>query len=86
MNDLTDLREYVHGATKEDMARIAQHIIGHGEAAAGMRAALVVSTAVSYGMARMLQIHLDDLPLEISVFYDIDEAERWLGSSSKQVQ
>ena len=79
MKDLTDLREYAHGASREDIARLAQCIVGHNEAVTGMRAALVVSTPVSYGMARMLQTHLDDLPSEIAVFYDIEEAKRWLG-------
>jgi hypothetical protein len=79
MKNLTDLREYVHGATKEDMARLAEHIIGHSGATRGTKAALVVSSTVSYGMARMLQTHLDDLPAQIAIFYDIDEAKRWLG-------
>lgn len=79
MRDLTDLREHVHKATRQDIERLAQWIIGHAEEVPSTKAAVVVSNMVSYGMTRMLQMHLDELPSEIAVFYDIDEAKRWLG-------
>jgi hypothetical protein len=79
MKELTDLRECVHGATKEDVASLVECVLAHREAATGTRAAVVVSTAVTYGMSRMAQIRLDGFPSEIAVFYDMEEAKRWLG-------
>ena len=79
MKDLTDLRDYVHQSGSEDMRRLAQYIISRSNAAGDFKSALVVSETVTYGMLRMLQIQLDSLPSEIAIFYDLDEAERWLG-------
>ena len=79
MKELADLRECVHGATKEDIASLVEWVLGHREAATGARAAVVVSTAVTDGMSRMAQMYLDGFPSEIAVFYDMDEAKRWLG-------
>lgn len=79
MKELADFRECVHGATKEDVASLVECVIGHREAASGTRAAVVVSTAVTYGMSRMAQIYLDGFPSEIAVFYDMEDAKRWLG-------
>lgn len=80
MKSLTDLRNCFHQLTAEDMRRIAEVLIKHRERHANAQAAIVVSKAVSYGMSRMLQIHLDveGLPVGFAVFYDIDEAKEWL--------
>lgn len=46
---------------------------------AGARVAMLVGEAAGYGMARMLQILADQLPFELEVFTDPDEARRFVG-------
>jgi hypothetical protein len=78
MDSITDLRGNTHQATGEDMRRIADWLLEHCDALHGAKAAIVVSRAVSYGMMRMLQTHLDQAPVAVSLFYDLAEAEDWL--------
>ena len=80
MKSLSDMRDVSHQLTADDVRRIAQVVAGTREEPLSTRAAIVVSKTVSYGLSRMLQIHLEGegLPLALSVFYDMDEAERWL--------
>ena len=49
---------------------------------ASCRRAIVVSTELAYGMARMFQILTDDKPATIEVFKDMAEARKWLGLDS----
>lgn len=79
MNSLTDLREYGHQSSTADIRKIADFFIGHTEDIRGGMAAIVVSQTVSYGMVRMLQAYLDASPVSVGVFYDLGEAEQWLG-------
>jgi hypothetical protein len=81
MKSLTDLRDTSHELVAEDIRRIAENLVTNRERHVDAKAAIVVSKAVSYGMSRMLQIHLDleGMPLAFSVFYDMDEAREWLG-------
>lgn len=46
---------------------------------AGSRTAVVVSSDVAFGMARMYQIRRSSAPDEVGVFRDVREAWRWLG-------
>jgi hypothetical protein len=78
MDSITDLRGNTHRATGEDIRRIADWLLEHGDALHGGKAAIVVSWAVSYGMMRMLQTYLDPAPVAVSLFYDPAEAEDWL--------
>jgi hypothetical protein len=82
MKSLNDLRESTHSARVEDIQQVAGLILKHVDRLEGGRAAIVVSSAVSYGMGRMLQAYADDAPLEIAVFFDMAEARRWLGLES----
>ena len=45
----------------------------------GSMRALVVSSDLAYGMARMFQILTDDSSARIEVFKEITEARKWLG-------
>ncbi|MEZ4588624.1 MAG: hypothetical protein R2909_19785 [Gemmatimonadales bacterium] len=44
----------------------------------GFRSAWVVGADVDFGVARMVQTVLEDLPLEARTFRSIDDARRWL--------
>jgi len=78
MKSLTDMREVAHFATSGDIRQIVHFMEGCQDQISGGRAALVVSTDVSFGMARMLQIMSQHLPIEICVFRDLEEACTWL--------
>jgi hypothetical protein len=41
--------------------------------------AVVVSQTVQYGIVRMFQAYTDDIISVFDIFYDLDEATRWLG-------
>lgn len=48
---------------------------------AGARRALVVDSALAFGLARMFQSYADESPEEIEIFRDVDSANRWLESN-----
>ncbi len=79
MKSLTDLTGIKHFAFSADVKRIAGFIKEHREEILGGKAAIVVSSPVIYGMARMLQILTEDSGFDIAVFRDKDEACKWLG-------
>jgi hypothetical protein len=45
---------------------------------AGSRSAMVVGSAVGFGMSQMLQTLLADVPLTIMLFRHVGAAEEWL--------
>ena len=81
MAALVDARDYPHQNSIEDVRRIADFLTRRPETAGGVRLAVVVSRPVSYGMMRQLQAYLDASPLKVSIFYDLEEAERWLAAA-----
>jgi hypothetical protein len=46
------------------------------------RSAIVVSRDVAFGMARMYQAWMDDQPVKVRVFHEIEEARAWLQDES----
>jgi len=79
MASLIDLRELVSDSSSADIREFGEFLIAHADAVEGMRAAVVVSRAVDYGMTRMLQAIAESPQFNIALFYDIDEARQWLG-------
>ena len=79
MNMLLDVRRAAHHLEAEDIVRVSRYLIAHRDKIEGGRAAIVVTKTVSYGLMRMLQAHVDGMPIGFSVFYDMGEARRWLG-------
>jgi hypothetical protein len=43
--------------------------------------ALVVSRDMDYGLARMYEAYSQDLPVQIRIFDELEEAESWMGIS-----
>lgn len=59
-----------------------QKIIDVAKSAPGRRGrgktGIVAPNDLEFGLARMLQAYADDLPEEVGVYRDAEEAERWL--------
>lgn len=49
----------------------------------GRRWAVVVGSAASYGMMRMLSVHAQRVPLEVAVFWGPEAAEAWLAGDDE---
>ena len=79
MKSLNDLRGFVPVSDSSNVRRIAEYLLANAAEREGLRAAIVVSRTVDYGMARMLQALADTPSFSLAVFYDIDEAKQWLG-------
>ena len=79
MKSLNDLRDFVPVSDSTNVRQIAEYLLANAAEREGLRAAIVVSRTVDYGMARMLQALVDTPSFSIAVFYDIDEAKQWLG-------
>jgi len=82
MDFLTDVSDIVHQATGGDIRTISAAIQEYAERIEGRKMAIVVSKTVVYGLMRMLQALMDGLPAHIEIFYEMDEAKRWLGVKS----
>ena len=70
LRDVTDLQ--VTASTIREMVRLNPF-------GAGSRRALVVTSDVVFGMARMYQILRDESPDEFRIFRKVDGALQWLG-------
>lgn len=79
MKSLNDLREFAPVSDSTDVRQMAEYLLANSAEREGLRAAIVVSRTVDYGMARMLQALADTPSFSVAVFYDIDEAKQWLG-------
>lgn len=83
----TSLRLLVDRRGSEDVAThgfllaVRRHVLAHLPALADARCAIVVARPVDYGMARVAQVHFDELPLRLAVFYSTTEAIAWLAST-----
>ncbi len=69
LRDVTDVQITV--STIREMVRLNPF-------GAGARRAVVITSDVVFGMARMYQILSDDSPHELQIFRKIDDALRWL--------
>ncbi len=78
MKTLTDMREVVHSATPEDVKRIAGFVLEQMSTIGSLKAAVVVSTDVSFGMTQILRALVDRGSTDIRVFRDMEEAISWL--------
>lgn len=76
---LVDMLAHEHTLTSEDIDHIAGVMVSTGDAFRGSVVAVVVAKPVSYGMLRMLQIKISEVPFSFFVFYDLQEAEKALG-------
>ena len=75
---LSDHRGVVVASTPVQVAAILDRLGRRGGAFRGARCAVVVAQPASYGMMRMLATHAEQIPMTVQVFWDYDEASRWL--------
>lgn len=76
---LIDARDAQHDLSVTDIRRLVE-LVSHLQAAHGFRhrTALVVSTPVDFGMARMYGALAQKVDPDFAVFRDLGEAEGWL--------
>jgi len=80
MHTLSDMREIEVGFTAEGVSRMLDTMKISSERRSAARAAIVVSSDVAFGMARMVEGRADgQLEPHFRVFRDIAEAREWLG-------
>jgi hypothetical protein len=84
MKVLWDARDARPDVTADDVRWIVHFVARHREARGKGRSAVVTGRDVDYGMARIAQVHLEPLPIELAVFRELEEAERWLESGSDE--
>jgi hypothetical protein len=71
------LKLFTEESIRATVEFVAQRLAtrGHG------KGALVVSQQVDYGIGRMFEAYTDQVPAELRVFRDFDEAMGWAGAS-----
>jgi hypothetical protein len=62
-----------------DIKRIADLIIKYRDKIGQSKAAIVISKDVTFGMARMFQVFVEQSSIDIAIFRNMEEALRWLG-------
>ena len=75
---LSDHRGLETPVTSAQLEALVWHLRLHGRSLRGRRWAIVTRTAASYGMMRMLSVLAERIPMQVSVFQNLVEAERWL--------
>lgn len=79
MNCVADFRQLDLNTLKhDDVVRLADLHIQMAERIGNARIAIVVSRPVDFGMVRMWQAMVEERFPAHSVFYDMDDAMRWL--------
>jgi len=64
--------------------KLAEHLATLREYFSNSRWAIITKMEASYGMMRMLSVFLEEIPMELEVFYSYDEAEKWLSLPKRQ--
>ena len=82
MNVFWDLRKADFSKISSSEVRNVMEFVSKGWGKSGKsKAALIVSKDLDYGLSRMYQIMMDSASKnEISIFKDVEEAEKWIES------
>ena len=75
---LSDHRELEEPATREQMLQLTEFLRSRGTPFHGRRWAVIVGGPASFGVIRMLSVHLESAPIHTMPFYDPGEARAWL--------
>lgn len=78
MSELWDLRNAEAMLSSEELPEIVAFVSQHIERRGKGRTAVVTGCDVDYALARIAQFHVEELGIELMVFRELDEAERWL--------
>ena len=82
MNAIWDFRTARAPLSAADVMEIAFASKNSSRARGTVKTAIVVAGSNEYGLARLLEAHLDVLPAHISTFRDMNKATRWLSDRS----
>ena len=75
---LSDHRRLAEPATREQLLQLSDFLGSRGSAFWGRRWAVIVGSQASYGMIRLLSVHLESVPIWVAPFHEEQEAEAWL--------
>jgi hypothetical protein len=83
MDILWDFRDVRSEISKADQIReIVSYIRTNQDRRGGnYRVALVVTRDIDFGLARMYEAYSQELPFEIRIFKNLNDAENWLASA-----
>jgi hypothetical protein len=76
-NFLVDVRQTARSRTTEEAFEFVDLIKSRCEFK-GSKIAIVSSRLVSYGLARMISVYLEDFNISLDVFKNLEDAEKWL--------
>ena len=64
-----------------EMEQIIHYINEHIGSKWNPRIAILVEAEVQYGLSRMFQMLVEGFPTEVAIFYNLAEAEQWVGQT-----
>lgn len=79
-NVISDHRRISHPATRDQLERLTGRLESMRRHFSGARWAVVTTNVASFGMMRMLQVMAERIPMQLQIFGDYEEAERWVTS------
>jgi hypothetical protein len=65
----------------QDVIRIARYFESQLKNCVDFKAAIVVSRDLEYGLSRMYQVAVADLPPKIGIFRGLEDAKKWVMAS-----
>src|SRR5687767_3598615 len=68
----------------EDVRAVAQTVIRVDERLGNSRVAILVSNTLAFGLVRMFELLAGDAKVEVTAFYDRDDAQAWLAQSDDE--
>ena len=83
-NILSDHREIGTPATRHQMEQVAMLMADMKTTFGGSRCAVIVATAASFGMMRMLSVLLEPADVTLEIFDDPVDAERWARDGTRR--
>jgi hypothetical protein len=78
---LSDHRKLITPATADQIKLVLARIGEEGDLLRGSKFAVIVGHGASYGMMRLMGVHAADLGIEVGVFWNKEEALKFLGRS-----
>jgi len=78
MDSLLDMRGARTTVSADEVRMMVETVSRNIEVRGKGRCAVVTSREVDYGMARIALVHMELIGIELTVFRELAEAERWL--------
>ena len=66
---------------RQDVIRLARYIETQIKNRSEYKVAVIVSRDLEYGLSRMYQVAVADLPAKIGIFMNFEEAKHWISGS-----